>query len=275
MKKLLCRCVMFFLTKTIMDKLCELLKIALQNPEGSPEREQTIENLSLAIETLPEIQFSEIDRYIGRHFLEYYDRAIKKVPQNVIRNIHNFPQIYKLNIEAINCQQSHDSQLVRKKFLNYVILIIKRRCIDFYRKEHPKKDNNSKIVSIHQPIGNNPQGIALGDTITDRSNSREGYIEKLSGIEKELQEELQYFAKKLKKYIEEDEGNKLKNCHPRNNKQCNCQILAIKLYGLQEPPIKTKEIARMLNVPQPTVFDRWREYCIPLLKQIVKELGYE
>lgn len=260
-----------FITKTIMDKqLCELLKIALQNPEGSPERDQAAEALALMID-----QLSEPKNYINKNLLPYYEEALKKKTQpDVRKNIHQFFKKYKLNIEDINCQNSDDNQLIRRQFINWVMMILKPDCIDTYYKYNPKKNQKTRkpptrVISMAQPIktNKNNEEVAIAQDIIK--------CPKLSGLEQLLQDELQYFAKKLKKYIEEDKDDRLKSCYPRNNNQCNCQTLAIKLYGLQDPPIKTKEIAKMLDVPEPTVFDRWREYCIPLFKKIARELGYE
>jgi hypothetical protein len=261
----------FFLAITIMDEqLCELLKIALQNPKGSSESDQAAEALSLAI-----AQLEELKKYLNQIYLPYYEEALEKYTQPDIRkNIYRFPEIYRLNIEDINCQNSNDNQLFRKKLINWVMNILKCDCIDLYRHDNSKQKKTRKIkkfkhetISIDQLEENNIPNLHKIEHDLEQKKQKE--LE-----ENEHKKKRKKIGEKLKNIIENDPDNKLNSCHPQNNQNCHCQILA-QLLLLNNPPMKVKEIAKRLNVPQTTVYDRWKNSCKPLLKQIAKELGYE
>lgn len=295
------RNVSFFLTKTIMDErlnqqLCESLKIALQNEdvlqntEGSSRStprqatpEEAAEALALMIDQLPEPK-----RYLrkGKYELNllYYEEAFKKYTQpDIKKNIHKFQERYQLNIEKIDCKKSNDSQFIREKFINWVMMILKCDYLDIYYKYNPKpqKDNKNdrddkklksqKIkskksptqeISIHQEIGEN---FTREDTLPCRS---------LSGLELILEKELKQIARQLKDLIEEDPENRFKNFYPKDRQDCNCQTL-VKLKYLKEPPLNTREIKEQLGIPKTTIDSHLERKCIPLLQEIAKELGYE
>jgi hypothetical protein len=277
----------FFLTKTMMDEqLCELLKTALQNPKGSSESDRAAEALALIIDQLPEPK-----RYLEKNYLPYYGEALERYTQpDVKKNIHKFPGKYGLNIEDINCQNYDDNRLIRKKFINWVMTVLKSDCIDIYRKYNPKKnkkDNEGENLLTSPKPQENRQPISTDqssakDTKEKNASTVENKItdrdiwgnEKLSGIKKLLQDELQYFAQKLKKYIETDPENRLKNCHVENQQKCNCQIL-VQLRFLKESSLTLREIHEQLEIPLTTISSHLKRKCIPLLQKIAKELGYE
>jgi hypothetical protein len=228
-------------------QLCELLKLALQtkdvlqnNEESSrldsdrkkqPTPEQAAEALALAIDQLPEPK-----RYLNKaqyNFnLRYYEEALKKYTQpDLEKNIHKFSEKYQLNLEKIDCENSNDSQFIRKKIINWVTMILKCDYRDIYYKYNPKpqkdnrddklkskkiKKNKSPIqeISIYKQTGEN---FTIEDTISYPS---------LGGLKLILEKELKQIASQLKDLIEEDPENRFKNCHPKDRQDCNCQTLA-------------------------------------------------
>lgn len=308
---LLMRNVSFFLTKTIMNErlnqqLCESLKMALQNEdvlqntEGSsrptPRQatpEEAAEVLALAIDQLPEIKI-----YLskGKYNINerYYEEALRKytIP-DITKNIHKFPEKYQLNIANIDCKNPNNCQLIRTKFINWAKMILDCDYLDIYYKYNPKppKDNkngkdeeklkpkkpNQKSkpptteISINEQIGENS---TIEDIIADGSNSKEGYLPKLTGLNLLLQDELQYFARQLKYQIETDPENRFRNCHIKNRQDGNCQTL-IQLRYLKEPPLTLKETSEKLKIKLPTISNHIDKKCKDLLRKIAKELGYE
>ena len=233
--------------------LCKLIREALHDPEKA-------EALALAIDHLPEVK-----RYLGKGWLPYYDEALPMTERDVKRNINRFPQMYRLKLESVNCQNPSEAANVRKCFISWVMMILKRDCYDVKR----GRDNRPRIVSTSNTIGGE-DGTSIENNIPDPS---------LPEIEKILEGERDSLARQMRSYIEEDPDMRLRNCHPRNNANLDCQLLSQKLL-LEEPPLNPRQVARELTtpektIPEQTVYDRWRNYCLPLLRTIARELGYE
>jgi len=228
--------------------LCLLIQEALHDPNR-------VEALALAIDQLPEVK-----RYLGPGWQPYYEQALPTTQKDVQRNINKFPQMYKLNMGDVNHENSSDSAQVRKWFINWVLIILKRDCHDVKRAEK----NKPKIIST-STFMRGDDGLTVGETIPDQT---------IDGIKRLLEQERRFMGRKIKRYIEEDPEMRLRNCHPRNNPNLHCQIMAQKLL-LQEPPLNRRELAKELEVPEQTVYDRWKNYCLPLLLQIAQELECE
>jgi hypothetical protein len=229
--------------------LCLLIQEALHDPNR-------VEALALAIDQLPEVK-----KYLGPGWLPYYDRALETTQRDVQRNINRFPQMYKLNMGDVDHKNTSDSAQVRKCFINWVLMILKRDCHDIKRAEK----NKPKIIST-STFMRGDDGLTVEETMADDL--------KITGIKRLLEEERRFMGRKIKRYIEEDPEMMLRNCHPRNRPNLHCQIMAQKLL-LQEPPLRPRELAKELEVPEQTVYDRWKNYCLPLLLQIAQELGCE
>jgi hypothetical protein len=246
---------LFALIHAPMDdaSLCQLIREALHDPEKA-------EALALAIDQLPEIK-----RYLDKGWLPYYDEALPMTERDVKRNINRFPQMYPLNLETANCQNPSEAANVRKHFVRWVMMILKRDCYDVKR----RRDKQPRIVSMSETIGGE-DGSKNEIDIPDIT---------ISGIKLLLQQERLFLARQMRSYIEEDPEMRLRNCHPRNNANLDCQLLSQKLL-LEEPPLNPRQVARELTtpektIPEQTVYDRWRNYCLPLLRTIARELGYE
>ncbi len=231
--------------------LCKLIQEALHDPNKA-------EVLAYAIDHLPKIK-----NYLGNGWLPYYDEALPVTMRDIQQNINEFPQRYSLNLESVNCQNSSEAANVRECFIKWVNMILKCDCKDVKR----RRDRQPRTVSINR----GEDGLTIEETIADDLT--------ITGIECLLIEELHLLARTMRRYIEEDPEIRLRNCHPRNNSHLNCQILSQKIL-LKEPPLNPRQIARELTtaetvISEQTLYDRWRNYCLPLLRTIARELGYE
>ncbi|MBD2103985.1 hypothetical protein [Leptolyngbya sp. FACHB-261] len=86
----------------------------------------------------------------------------------------------------------------------------------------------------------------------------------------------QHIATRLARYIEQDPDQKLQKSHPRKHPQCNCQLLSKRLlFIFKNPPDSLADIAREFNVNYQTLVAHWKQKGLPLLREIVLELGYK
>jgi hypothetical protein len=257
---LLMRNVSFFLTKTIMDEqLCELLKKALQNPEGSSERDQSIETLCIIVTQLKE------DQGKFSHYLEpYYPEALEKTKEyfNKDETLSNYLNQANLNLNNIDCQSSDDVKRIQEYLIRWIWSIFKKRSIDQYRRT---KNLLKNPVSTDQPRSNDPEQGTVENTIPCPT---------LTGFALLLENELKQIARQLKHQIEIDPENRFRNCHIKNRQDGNCQTL-IKLRYLKEPPLTLKETSKKLKIKLPTISNHIDKKCKKLLREIAEELGYE
>ncbi len=221
-----------------------LLKQFIQNaiaqePESSG-RIAAVDCIIALAEQLPGI-LSELRLDAGLR--EYYDDALKRTEKSLYKTLQKFPQTY--NLELAEAQ----SELVRKKFVNWYNLILKRDCIDLWR----ERKNRPKTVELDRPIGED--GELLGDIIADPDNP--------SPLEKAIQEENKRFW--LEKCLPE-----LEDCASEKYPACNCgEIYRRRI--LTKPPEKWKDIALALGVERGTITAHWHRRCKPLLRRIAEK----
>ena len=102
-------------------------------------------------------------------------------------------------------------------------------------------------------------------------------IPTLSGLEGQIEaqqrQEIQQIALKLEEYIELDPDGRLRNCHPRNHPDCNCQVLSQRVL-LKYPPDRFADISRDLGINYQTLKSHWEKKCKPLLQKLAGDLGY-
>jgi hypothetical protein len=96
--------------------LCQLIRDALRSPEQA-------EALAIVIDQLPKIK-----NYLGKGWLPYYNQALPTTERDVQRNISRFPQMYRLDMEVINCKNPSEAALVSECFIKWVVMILKRDC---------------------------------------------------------------------------------------------------------------------------------------------------
>jgi DNA-directed RNA polymerase specialized sigma24 family protein len=225
--------------------LCRLIREALQSE--SPEE---VEKLALVIDQLPEIR-----RYLGKGWLPYYEKALPTTENDVRRNINKFPKVYGLNLETTDCQNPSDATNIRKQFISWVMIILKRDCQDVKRKKTPI------IYSMDKVIGEG--STTIGETIPS-----------LSDIGDILENnELRDICTKLKQYIELDTDHELQNCYLRDRPDVNCQEL-LKLRYLNDSSLTLKNIAEQFQVSIQTIKSRFDRHCLPRIKKIALRIGY-
>lgn len=93
-------------------------------------------------------------------------------------------------------------------------------------------------------------------------------------IERIEREEKQALARDIANYFKGDPQQELRNCHPRNRPDCNCQIIAQKLL-LDESPAKMSTIARQLNIKEPTIRSFWRRTGFLKVQEIARKIAEE
>jgi hypothetical protein len=231
-----------------------LLKQFIQNaiaqePESSG-RIAAVDCIIALADQLPGI-LSELRLDAGLR-VYYYD-ALKRTEKSLNRTIQKFPQTYNLELAEAG------AELVRKKFVNWYNLILKRDCIDLWREQK----NRPKPVELDRPIGED--GDLVGDIVADSDNP--------SPLEKAIQEEnkriLQEVRHDFDKWLRE-----LEDCRSNQHPSCNCGELYRRRI-LREPPQRWNDIARELNIPFGTITAHWHNHCKPLLREIAERFGYK
>lgn len=96
--------------------------------------------------------------------------------------------------------------------------------------------------------------------------SIDAYIQQLEA------EENQILARNIAQYINRDPEAKLRKCYPKNRPDCNCQIIAKKLF-LHQSPEKLSEIARQLNINTQTIHSFWRRKGFPRVRSLAREIA--
>ena len=236
------------------SSLCQLIKQALQDSEKDRDIHNAVEVLALAIDQLPEVKV-----YLSQGWLPYYDEALPMTMRDVKRNINKFPQAYGLNMASVNCQNPSEANQVRKSFIKWVIMILKRDCYDVRR----RRDKQPQVFSTSDLV----EGEVF---LVDNSLAIEKYAITMDRL---IQQEQLSIVEELKLYIEQDPEEKLQNSHPRGRADCNCQVLSQRIL-LDNFPSEIKNIAKELNIPYQTLLTHWKRNCLPLLRKIAINLGY-
>ncbi|MGL5066151.1 MAG: hypothetical protein ACRC62_39785 [Microcoleus sp.] len=92
-----------------------------------------------------------------------------------------------------------------------------------------------------------------------------------SAIEQLETEEKKCWVRAIEQYIDRDPEEKLRRCHPRNRPDCNCQIIAQKLF-LQPVPEKMTALAKQLNISAQTLDSFWRRKGWLQVQAIAREV---
>jgi len=236
------------------EELCQLMREVLRHGDGSTEQRQAIE---LLLKLIPRLQ--GIYRVSRGDYPDALNRALEGI--SVFRGnvcghgIRQFVNKYHLDLE------NDEPAVVRQCFVRRFNRIIRIKIAEIYNE---KED----VLSLNVTIGD-------GDTtlVDKQSDPNTGdVIDKR--IEEEDRTETQRFYRELRRYLEKDPENKLRQCHPRGYPQSNCQEL-VKRRLLKKPPDKWEDIAQELKTPYGTVTSHWHRRCKPLLREIALELGYK
>lgn len=133
--------------------------------------------------------------------------------------------------------------------------------------------NKNEIYSLDQPISSQEKSsynwldeISNANAEVPVLSGLEAYIERIETAEK------MFTLKKLEEQIKFDRHNNLKNCHLRNRKNCNCQMLSNRLL-IKDPPDRFPDISREFDVNYQTLKSHWERKCKPCLREIYDQLN--
>jgi len=227
------------------EQLKKLITEVCCYPDPSPERQKALNKLLMVIQQLPGIYQSGHQDYL---------EALNQTWEWVSRKVCEF------EVRSPSFQQS---------LVIWINGYLKWRIKDLYRPD------SNYTISLDR-LTRNDQGdeTTLLNILPDRQ-SQTISLDLLDIKIAQIQEvERQCFGKRIWQYIEQDEEGKLIASHPRKNPECHCHLLAMRLL-LQQPPHKIADIARELNISNQTLYSHWKKNCLPLLREIGTNFGYE
>lgn len=230
----------------------QLILQSLQHSLGTKQRTQAIESLLALSEQLPDILSQ---KRLDPPLRLYYDEALRYTENSVRNTIDRFPATYQLDLF------NTESATVRKYFVRWYNLILKRDCQDLWR----ARRNRPKPVNLDESIGEDG-GITRAEITPDPRN-----LEPMTAL---IQAENQAILKQIIEYLQQDPKGELRNCLSDKHRPYTGWEL-VKRRVLKYPPDKWKDIAQNLNVRYGTVTSDWERYCKPLLEQIRQQFGYE
>lgn len=225
--------------------LVQLIENVRSQVESSPKRQKALHKLLSVVQKLPQLKKS--------NHLNYSD-ALSLTWEWFIKNIHRF---------------EYNPETVERQLTNWINGYLAWRIKDLYT-----SDDKYKYDSLDKTMGDDEDNRTLGDTISNKDAS----IPNLGGLEeyikKEQLNEIQRIGLEVELYIENDPDDRLKQCHPKQNPRCNAQVLAQRMF-LNESPDKLKPISIEMDINYQTLFSFWKRTGLPLVQQIVTELGYQ
>lgn len=232
--------------------LVQLIENTRRYPQGSPKRQRALHNLLLVVQKFPKLKKSNNPNYLD---------ALSLTWEWFIKNIDKFEY------------DPNSLELVEKRLTHWVNGYLGWRIRDLYT-----SDDKYKYDSLDEPIGDDEDNRTLSDTISNAPNNRNNNtIQNI--IDNEQQENTQRIGLKVESYIKNDPEHRLRQCYPTqipnlDPKECNAQILAKKMF-VDEPPKKLKPIAEDMGIKYQSLVSFWKRKGLPLLREIVIELGYQ
>jgi len=227
------------------EYLRQIIAAVRQHPDGSLERRKAMHQLLSYVQRLPGLaKCSHPD----------YSDVLSATLVMVSIRIHEFQPR----------SNSFSSSLAT--WINYS-LRHKYRILELYQ------NNSSDTLSLDNPIldeeGRKETFTALvADPHPCTIWEIEAQIEQWQQQEKNVS-----VGVKMWQYIEQDPEGRLRSCHPRQNPECNCQLLSQRML-LKNPPDKLPAFAKEFNIPYQTLVYHWKNKGLPLLQTIARELGY-
>jgi len=169
----------------------------------------------------------------------YYLEALNKTWQWLDSNLHEF-----------HPQRSP----IQASLVSWVNGNLRYRILDLYSSKNLKE-------------------LSLDLNALERSGFYNDYFGGLDAeIERIEREEKAALARAIAQYIDRDPDKKLRNCHPRNRPDCNCQLIVQKLF-LQESPEKMSTIARQLNINTQTINSFWKRTGFAKVQEIAQKIA--
>ena len=166
----------------------------------------------------------------------FYPEAVNKTWQWLDNNLHKFEPRFS---------PIQDSLLI------WINRHLKYRIYDLYAKR------NQNIVSLDLDA-------------LERSGFYNDCLD--AQIEQIERQEKQALAREITKYFDRDPEQKLRRTHPKNRPDCNCQIIAQKLF-FQPSPEKMATIARQLNINTQTIRSFWKRKGLSKVQAIARQIA--
>lgn len=227
------------------EYLRQIIAAVCQYPDGSRERRKAMHQMLSYIQRLPGLAKCSHPDYP-----EVLSATLAMVSTQIQEFQPGYDSLSKSLVGWINKKLRH-----------------KYRILELYR------PNPLVTLSLDHPIGyEEGPGGTFTELISDPHPSTiweiEAQIEQWQQQEKNVRVGI-----KIWQYIEQDPEGRLRSCHPRQNPECNCQILSKRIL-LKNPPDKLPEFAREFNIPYQTLVSHWKSKGLSLLQTIARELGY-
>ncbi|MBZ8180678.1 hypothetical protein [Oscillatoria salina] len=235
------------------EQLRQLIQEVVLNTDGSPQQKAAMNRLLKLIPQLPSVYISPNSEINTR---DAFNRALEGVSTfrgNISgENIRKFVQKRNLNLENV------DPEFLRKCFIQWFKIILKFKKIDVYREQ-------GEALSLDVCLGDEQRSTFL-DILPAPNPSGIEQLARQEEIEK-----TENFQRRLRRYLEVDPEQKLRNCFPHQYPQANCQEITKRRF-FKEPPEKWKKLAQELNIPLGTVTSHWQRKCQSLLQEIAKSI---
>jgi hypothetical protein len=222
------------------EKLQNLINEVCRHPDPSPERQKALNRLLINIQQIPGIYKSSHQDYLD---------ALNRTWEWFCKNI---------------CKFEARSPSLQQSVVTWINGYLKWRIKDLHLPD------SNYTISLDTPIGGEE----------DQQRTRLELLPSLTldlleqKIAKIQEKQNQTLSNRIRKYIEQDENGNLTAISPKKCPECHCQILAIRLI-LEQPPHKIADIAREFNISNQTLYSHWKNKCLPMLREIGINLGYE
>lgn len=204
-----------------------------------PERRKALNRLLIKVQHLPGIL---------RSSHQDYELVLNEKMEILCKKLSEFDEDRSSSLE--------------RSLVNWLNGYLKWGIKDLYIQAHKKQRTER---SLDEAI---KQGEESAGTLKDQLSDPIPSLNTLDGyIQAEQAKHQQRRGQWVEQYIEQDPDSRLANCHPRNNSDCNCQILAQRIL-LKDPPERITTLAREFNINQQTLFSHWKKKCLPLLREI-------
>lgn len=227
------------------EKLQKLIDEVFFFDETTPGRQKALNRLLIVVQQLPGIYKSNHQDYL---------EALNKTLEWVCRNLDKF--------------KANPDKSLANSFVIWINGYLKWRIKDLYIPDRDYVDTTDRTISNAE--GNQTRIIDLvsDPKFTPDPANPHTTLDLLDVKIAEIQKnKTQNLAERIIEFIEKDEKRDLRDCCPRANAECNCQMLAKRLL-LVKPSHKISNIAREFNVSNQTLYSHWKKKCLPLLKEI-------
>ncbi|MFN6562911.1 MAG: helix-turn-helix domain-containing protein [Nostoc sp. ChiSLP01] len=231
--------------KKLIDEVCCY-------PDPSPERQKALNRLLIFIQQLPGIYKSGHQDYL---------EALNLTWEWVSRKICAFEARSRSDSEGV-------SPSLQQSLVIWINGYLKWRIKDLYI-----PDSNYTISLDRLTRNDEGDETSLLNILPDPQSPIT--LDLLDIKIAQIQEnQRQGVGERIRQYIEQDQEGKLTASCLRKNPECHCQLLAMRLL-IENPPHKISDIARELNISNQTLYSHWKKNCLPLLREIGINFGYE